>query len=258
MVEVGKWVNPPTEKENKMAAMRSFEERLGEQVKATGYELHINVMTGKLEGITGFGTTCQVNEWCQELMQNPCLICSRCYADVTTRRYDTLEQWLEHNYELLTSRILDPEEFPIIPTLYGRIEPFGDLAKGEKGVIQSINYIQFCKRNSHARIGWWTKHPQQIEEAIRRGYDKPENVNIVYSGYKINEDISYEEIHEKYPFVDKVFIVFDKNYVRENGIEINCGGRHCRGCLICYEKNDIHVVHEQLRAGRKPEYTAIS
>jgi hypothetical protein len=45
---------------------------------------------------------------------------------------------------------------------------------------------------------------------------------------------------------DKVFTVFSKPFIRENGVGINCQ-QSCAACLLCYTRNDIVYVNEALR-----------
>ena len=56
---------------------------------------------------------------------------------------------------------------------------------------------------------------------------KPKNVNIIYSSMFINKQVECD-----YPFVDKIFTVYDKDYIKDNKININCGGRSCLSCHL--------------------------
>lgn len=230
---------------------RPFEERFMENMEQTGSPLRVSIMTGKLEDIVSLSTTCKANPLCQEMMKHEEFICSRCFADSTTDRYVYLEEWLESNYKILTERVLDFDELPEVFTLMCRIESFGDLAPGEAGVIQAINYLNFCKRNKYVNIAWWTKHPGQIKKAFERiGMKKPKNLKIVYSSPMIDHEVKWEDMVKVYPFIDIVFTVFSKEYIKKNGIEINCGGRSCKHCKICYFRNNIHQVREMEKRGR--------
>lgn len=239
-----------------MANMRPFAERQAEEQRRTGSVLHLNEMSGKLFGITGVGTTCKCNSWCQELMHQDELVCAMCYADATTSQYVALEEWLEWNYSQLTKGIIPWDQLPVLP-LVARVEPFGDLERKENGgVYQAINYIHIAQKNPHAKIGWWTKHPQITAKALDvLGTEMPKNVMSVVSSPKLNRPLNYEKLHEQYPFVDKIFTVYTPKFIEENGIEINCGGKACRPCMLCYDKEvggSTHYINGKLKRGRKP------
>jgi hypothetical protein len=44
-----------------------------------------------------------------------------------------------------------------------------------------------------------------------------------------------------------VFTVYDKKHIEENQISINCGARNCFSCGLCYEKNGISIINEELK-----------
>ena len=55
-------------------------------------------------------------------------------------------------------------------------------------------------------------------------------------------------------FVDKVFTVFEKEYAKEHGIEINCGtwdtnslDHRCKLCLKCYTLDDKTYYINELK-----------
>ena len=48
----------------------------------------------------------------------------------------------------------------------------------------------------------------------------------------------YRKIKSKYPFVNAIFTVHEKQFAIENNIDINCGGKSCNACgKKCYEKS---------------------
>lgn len=146
---------------------------------------------------------------------------------------------LNKNTEVLTSRILEDKEIPIINRMYFRFEAFGDLIN----VTQISNYFNICKKNKNVKFAIWTKNPWIIQEAINGGLKKPSNLQIILSSPKINEVCDDSE----YDFVDKVFTVFTKEYIETNHININCGMKKCITCGKCYKKSREKFINEKLK-----------
>jgi hypothetical protein len=63
---------------------------------------------------------------------------------------------------------------------------------------------------------------------------------LIYSDPIINGN---NELPEGF---DKVFTVYTKQYVKENNIDINCGGKKCKDCLLCYV-GDEKLIRELMR-----------
>lgn len=201
-------------------------------------------MSGKMEGIPAISTSCKCNERCLARMKNPNLICHYCFADATTDRYDALQAHLEDNVEVLTDYILPLDALPRFKGDVSKVrfEAFGDLINA----TQAANYIRIARENPTARCTLWTKNPDISHEAITF-WGKPDNLTIIYSDPVINGSVTYEEVHAKWPEVDKVFIVYDPEYIKAHNVDINCGARHCGTCGTCYDENDIHEVREMLK-----------
>lgn len=198
--------------------------------------------TGKMEGLQSLSTSVLLNENCKRNREIKGSICEHCYAARLTAMRSQLDEKLDFNTVLLTSCVLPLEALPIITSLYFRFESFGDL----NNAVQVVNYFNICKKNPLVNFALWSKNPHIIQEAMNAyGIEKPENLNIIYSSLFINQPS--ESITKKYAFIDKVFTVYDPQYIKENGIVINCGGKHCAGCLNCYRKNDITVINEKLK-----------
>ena len=142
------------------------------------------------------------------------------------------------NQEILTSEILPMEKLPTINNLYFRFEAFGDL----NNATQVKNYFNICYKNPKVKFALWTKNPDYIAVAMADGYEKPENLNIVLSSLFINV-----ERKKTFDFADKIFTVYDPDYIEENNIEINCGAKSCFDCGLCYEKNGVEVINEKLK-----------
>ena len=194
--------------------------------------------TGKMAGMASISTAVTTNERCAKNAQIEGSICQKCFASKQMKIFPSMESPMVNNQRILTSEILPMEKLPIINNIYFRFEAFGDLNND----IQVINYFRICYKNPRVKFALWTKNPDFIESAINAGYEKPHNLNIVLSSLFINK-----ERKNPFEFVDKVFTVYDNDYIEKNGIEINCGARNCFSCGLCYEKNNCSVINERLK-----------
>lgn len=194
--------------------------------------------TGKMAGMASISTAVTTNDRCAKNAQIPGSICQKCFAAKQMKIYHSMEKPMVENQRILTSSILPMEKLPIINNIYFRFESFGDL----NNATQAINYFRICYKNPRVKFALWTKNPDFIAEAISKGYEKPSNLNIVLSSLFINK-----ERKNPFPFVDKVFTVYDRQHIEENNTEINCGARNCFSCGLCYEKNNITVINEKLK-----------
>ena len=201
--------------------------------------LHFTVNhTGKMEGMASVSTSVTTNERCKKNAQVKGSICEKCFAAKQMRVFPSMEKPMVENQRILTSEILPAEKLPTINNLYFRFEAFGDL----NNATQVKNYFNICYKNPRVKFALWTKNPDYIAEAIRDGYEKPKNLNIVLSSLFLNQ-----ERKNPFPFVDKVFTVYAPDYIEANNVDINCGARSCFTCGLCYEKNDVSVINERLK-----------
>ena len=194
--------------------------------------------TGKMEGMASISTSVTTNERCKKNAEIKGSICEKCFAFRQMKYQTNMVPPMVENQRILTSSILPMDQLPLINTIYFRFESFGDLNND----IQVINYFNMCYKNPKVKFALWTKNPDFIDQAIKQGYPKPENLNIVLSSLFINK-----ERPKTFDFVDKVFTVYDKQHLSENSVNINCGSRSCFGCGLCYEKNDVTVINEVLK-----------
>lgn len=194
--------------------------------------------TGKMEGMASISTSVTTNERCAKNAQIKGSICEKCFAAKQMRVFPSMEKPMVENQRILTSEILPMEKLPMINNIYFRFESFGDL----NNATQAKNYFNICYKNPKVKFALWTKNPDYIAEAIRDGYEKPGNLNIVLSSLFINK-----ERKNPFPFVDKVFTVYDADYIESENIEINCGAKNCFTCGLCYEKNGVAVINEKLK-----------
>lgn len=194
--------------------------------------------SGKMSGMVSISTSVTTNERCKKNAQIKGSICEKCFASKQMKVFPSMEKPMVENQRILTSSVLPMELLPTINNLYFRFEAFGDLNND----IQVMNYFNLCYKNPKTKFALWTKNPDYIESAIKQGYEKPENLNIVLSSLFINQ-----ERKSKYDFVDKIFTVYDPTYIEENNISINCGSRNCFDCGLCYEKNNVTIINEKLK-----------
>lgn len=201
--------------------------------------LHFTVNhSGKMEGMASISTSVTTNERCKKNAQIKGSICEKCFAAKQMRVFPSMEKPMVENQRILTNEILPPEKLPTINNLYFRFEAFGDL----NNAVQVKNYFNICYKNPRVKFALWTKNPDYIAEAIADGYAKPENLNIVLSSLFVNV-----ERKNPFPFVDKVFTVYDSDFIEENNVDINCGAKNCFACGLCYEKNGVSVINEKLK-----------
>ena len=194
--------------------------------------------SGKMAGMVSISTSVTTNERCAKNAQIKGSICEKCFAAKQMKVFPTMEKPMIENQRILTSDVLPLEKLPTINNLYFRFEAFGDL----NNATQVKNYFNICYKNPRVKFALWTKNPDYIAQAIADGYEKPNNLNIVLSSLFINK-----ERKNLFPFVDKVFTVYDSNFIEENNIDINCGARNCFSCGLCYEKNGVSVINEKLK-----------
>ncbi len=201
--------------------------------------LHFTVNhNGKMEGMASISTSVTTNERCKKNAQVKGSICEKCFAAKQMKVFPIMEKPMVENQRILTSEILPYEKLPLINNIYFRFEAFGDLNND----IQVINYFNICYKNPMVKFALWTKNPDYIAQAIKAGYEKPKNLNIVLSSLFLNK-----ERKNTFDFVDKVFTVYDKSYIEQNNVDINCGARNCFTCGLCYEKNGVKVINEVLK-----------
>jgi hypothetical protein len=194
--------------------------------------------SGKMEGMVSISTSVTTNDRCAKNAQIKGSICEKCFAAKQMKVYPSMENCMVENQRILTSSVLPLEKLPIINALYFRFEAFGDL----NSPTQVKNYFNICYKNPGVKFALWTKNPDYIAAAIADGYEKPDNLNIVLSSLFINK-----ERKNVFPFVDKVFTVYDPEYIEKNSVEINCGAKSCFSCGLCYNKNSVGIINERLK-----------
>lgn len=204
--------------------------------RVSGIRFNMN-MSGKMAGVNCLSTSNLVNPYCIARKKNPDMICSKCYADSTCKRYHALQANMLQNTVILTTRLFEVEELPNVKADIFRLEAFGDLINA----TQCRNYFRLCKANPATRFALWTKNPGIVAQAIKAGESKPENLVILLSSAKIGERADAG----KFPFIDKTFTVYRKTEMPPE--LINCGSRNCATCQRCYRKETESDVREYLK-----------
>lgn len=195
--------------------------------------------TGKMMGMQSLSTSNLVNPFCVAHRACKGSICEKCYACAQMKRYTSMQKCMAENFDILTNKLLNRDEIPVINALVFRFEAFGDIYNA----VQVANYFNICKANPQTRFALWTKNPAIIEKAINAGFSKPENLIILLSSLYINEQANIE----KWSFVDKVFTVYDNDTIERENITINCGANNCFTCQKCYKKDTEKHINEKLK-----------
>lgn len=194
---------------------------------------------GKMKGMQSLSTSPLCNKFCQAYSRDPQKVCSKCYSQTQMKCYTNMQKCFEKNTQILTESVINKEYLPYINVALFRLESFGDI----QNEIQVINYFNLCKKNKHVKFALWTKNPAIIDRAIKNGNKKPKNLQIVLSSHYLNK----QEDVNKWDFVDKIFTVYTKDYIKEHGIITNCKAESCLACQKCYHKNNEIYINEELR-----------
>ena len=195
--------------------------------------LHITNGSGKMAGIQSINTSTINNEFCQKMIKSDA-VCRSCYAKTYEKMRPTLHNALLRNHSLMSESILPVQQLPFVNAQFMRIHSYGELINE----THLKNILNFAIKNSHSQIVLWTKRKNIVSNVLSKR-EKPENLTLIFSSPKINQTASRPE------HFDKVFTVFSKDH--KNADFINCGGKSCSDCKICYTKNNIEFVNELLK-----------
>lgn len=204
----------------------------------------VNHNANKLQGISSISSSVHDNLFCKCRQKIVDCICAFCYA-YNQQSYQTGLK--EHNIlnGIILRNILIPVEMfksLIILFPYLRIESFGDVCN----IIQARNYIRIIKAFPEKRCAIWSKNIEIWNKAIAIE-GKPDNMTYVHSSSKLNEPDNIDL--QKYSFVDHIFTVFEKWYIKKYNVKINCGGKKCMECILekknCYFRNTELYINEQ-------------
>ncbi len=199
--------------------------------------------SGKMSGIHSLSTSVLDNKLCMKSREIADSICKKCYAVTLTDESNARHlnnEYLKGNSKVLVNGIIPQEFIPMTTTFLFRFESFGDLMSWQ----QAANYFLIAKAYPQSNFALWTKRPGFIAQAIKKGYNKPKNIQIVISSLYMNKPC-----RPRWSFADKIFTVYDKDFAKANDICINCK-KHCIECQLCYtrQKNKgITYVNELLK-----------
>lgn len=190
-------------------------------------------LTGKMFNIPSLSTSPMNNSNCIKNRKIKNSICSGCYAVTGCKMYSNLDKMLLKNSETLSKK-QDFSEFKT-NTIYYRFESHGDLINSE----HLDNLVRIAKNNPQTKFALWTK-VYKITEKYFSIETKPKNLQVLYSSLMKNKQLNIN----KFKYCDKIFTVYEKQYVKNNDIKINCGSKDCFGCGLCYNKNSIQYITE--------------
>ena len=201
--------------------------------------------TAKMNGVVSLSTDINTNPICNGRRKLEGSICSLCFSarmwDNETGQYRRNNQAFRRNTEILCGRLLNDSEIPVIdPKRFPlfRFEAFADL----QSVTQVLNYFKIARKNPGVKFALWTKNPGFVARAVVVS-PVPDNLQIVLSSMGINKPTR----GDRFPFVSKVFTVYDNETAHRENIAINCGARSCMGCQLCYKPNPDGVSVVQVR-----------
>ena len=148
------------------------------------------------------------------------------------------------NYEILTKALIPNDLIPVITSILGRIESFGDVYN----VIQARNYIRIIRANQNVHFAIWTKNYMVWKKAFDIE-GKPDNCTFVISSSQLNKPAWIPDCVKVY--ADYIFTVYSLAYVKAHNIHIHCGFSHCLKCGHCYHRGNAMYVNEILKEDAK-------
>lgn len=196
---------------------------------------HISVMTGKLDGLHAISTNTRTNEYCikQNESGDGTNICTKCYSHTMLKSYrKNMQPALQRNSDALSGYIHAATDLPKINDLYFRFDAHGELIND----THFINLINIAKANPNTSFALWTKRTDIVNKVLATGsgYEKPDNLILIYSNPKIGRILARPPKH-----FDRTF----NNVLQHEHVEQqNCTGQKCMDCLLCYKPVNINGV----------------
>ena len=201
-------------------------------------------MSGKMEGMLSLNTSCLTNPNCQAFSKIKGSICQKCYSHKLLSYRQNVSECFEQNAFELTTRILSDEEinknFKFYNINFFRFEAFGDLINN----TQLLNYVNIAKTNKNVRFALWAKNINIINDVFSK-IKQPKNLQLDLSSLYINKKLDESTIKAQIQY--KIFTVYDKDFIKNNDVVINCGAKKCALCGICYKNNKIKYINEKLK-----------
>lgn len=200
-------------------------------------------MGGKMKGFWSINTSPLDNPFCVAMAKTNA-VCAKCYSQRLEKMYGSVEcighgtgkvkAWVD-NGVILSGRLLKDNEIPLYPKRgLMRFSSHGELFNK----THLHNLIAITEANPQAYHALWTKRL----DLTRSGVKRLENLQYIYSVPELNKENT--PIPKGF---DKVFAVFDKKYAKKENVQINCGGKKCMDCLICYAPYKEARINELLK-----------
>jgi hypothetical protein len=201
-------------------------------------EVHITNGSGKLDSIKSINTNTVTNDFCIKMnkAKDTNIICTKCYSHAMLKTFrKNCQPSFQRNSDLLSTRVLEQEELPLILDAFFRFDSHGELIN----VTNLINYVNIAKKNPHCSFGLWTKRKDIINRYFKDN-DCPPNLILIYSNPKISNILSKPPKHFHRTF---------NNVLEHEEVERqNCTGQQCKNCLLCYTPNNgVDTIVEKVK-----------
>lgn len=188
--------------------------------------------SAKMQGMMSINTSTVMNPFCQKMKETDS-ICRKCYArslePFRSKGLGYSKLWFNNGVELSSSPL---KRIPKLKVKVMRLHAFGELVNR----MHLENFKLIAEGNFNTLFTLWTKRGD-----IVKGFIKPANMILIYSEPKVNKVC--KDVPENF---DKIFVVFNKKFAKENNIEINCEQK-CIDCMKCYTHNNIQVINETMK-----------
>lgn len=207
---------------------------------AQAAQLHISIMSGKLEGFRSISTNTKTNDYCikQHASKDPKNICRVCYSHIMLGSYrKNMEPALQRNSDALSTRLLTPTEIPQILDRAFRFDAHGELINA----THLHNLVLIVEHNPGTSFALWTKR----NDLVRTYFDvraKPTNLILIYSNPKIGNIMKRPPTH-----FDRTFNNVPEH---EHQDQQNCTGQKCKDCMLCYtpvHANGVTTIVEKVK-----------
>ena len=201
-------------------------------------EVHITNGSGKLDSIKSINTNTVTNDFCIKMnkAKDTNIICTKCNSHAMLKTFrKNCQPSFQRNSDLLSTRVLEQEELPLILDAFFRFDSHGELIN----VTNLINYVNITKKNPHCSFGLWTKRKDIINRYFKDN-DCPPNLILIYSNPKISNILSKPPKHFHRTF---------NNVLEHEEVERqNCTGQQCKNCLLCYTPNNgVDTIVEKVK-----------
>lgn len=206
--------------------------KMAVDVNGKEVDLIISKMTGKLQGIYAINSNPVTNKYCNKMRDSKaCTVCKKCYAFRSVKRYNNAGSAWEKNSFILSTCLIKDEDIPVFRGRdLVRINAHGEIINK----IHAQNIDRIIEKNPNTQFAWWTKR-----DDLLKGLTKRDNCIYILSSSILNK---VRKSSKHFDF-DKIFTVHEKNTRQE----INCSGKSCVNCKLCYSKNDIKYIHEKIK-----------